>query len=603
MTREAIPSFDLYAELEVSRSASVAAIEAAYRSLAKRHHPDAVAGAGGGADGGDARIKRLNTARHWLTDPERRARYDRITGARPIITMPTADGSGDSRPSARPGGAAARGSGAAALDVRDDASWASYGPNAAEVRQFLADLREIDYARALEVRGGIQAATAAGHPRARSVAYEAGRSRRLSEWLFARDAAAVIVRTRLGEVGLAGEVVEPLADAAGAIAIRDLLPRSDFDLLLLPWTWRGDHMLGRPVTPRSMAAVSLPRHSRLGGAAGAAAAAGGLVAAGASGPGGGPKAVPTRAPKPVPRPSVVGHRSRLRLAAVPASAIALIVAFVALGAALSGGPRIAVVGGATDVPRGSISTLASLPAPSLPTSTPLPSASPAVAAIDPAKLLELRAGVSQTLATLRSAAATGAVSTAQALLGKSAPGLRASGLRRATFPNPAPADIAVEPAGSGWTATVGSDTLASANGVDWTFDYGYRPLARFGPSSTHTLYFLAPDRHEVLVVLKSVSISRFGVTLAFSWTYGPDARYGNDGPYFAGDQLVVSSLFLGGKPMPIASGVVAELGTSALTGSIVIFGDALRPASVSVDIAVIDPSAGRIDTTIELTVR
>jgi restriction system protein len=65
-----IPAFDLYAELEVSERASVETIQAAYRSLQLRNHPDR---AGPGA--GD-RAVRLNIARDWLTDTERRARYD-----------------------------------------------------------------------------------------------------------------------------------------------------------------------------------------------------------------------------------------------------------------------------------------------------------------------------------------------------------------------------------------------------------------------------------------------------------------------------------------------------------------------------------------------
>jgi hypothetical protein len=65
-----IPAFDLYAELEVSERASVETIQAAYRSLQLRNHPDRA-----GADAGD-RAVRLNVARAWLTDPARRARYD-----------------------------------------------------------------------------------------------------------------------------------------------------------------------------------------------------------------------------------------------------------------------------------------------------------------------------------------------------------------------------------------------------------------------------------------------------------------------------------------------------------------------------------------------
>ena len=68
--RDPIPHLDLYAELEVEHGATLEAIEAAYRALMKRSHPD-LAG-----PGGLERSKRLNLARDWLTDPGRRVRYD-----------------------------------------------------------------------------------------------------------------------------------------------------------------------------------------------------------------------------------------------------------------------------------------------------------------------------------------------------------------------------------------------------------------------------------------------------------------------------------------------------------------------------------------------
>jgi DnaJ-class molecular chaperone len=69
---EPTPEFDLYAELEVSARASTETIEAAWRSLAKRNHPDTVES----RESGTARMKRLNQARDWLTDSGRRRRYD-----------------------------------------------------------------------------------------------------------------------------------------------------------------------------------------------------------------------------------------------------------------------------------------------------------------------------------------------------------------------------------------------------------------------------------------------------------------------------------------------------------------------------------------------
>ena len=67
---DTFPDFDLYAELEVSERASVETIQAAYRSLQLRNHPDRA-----GPEAG-ARAVRLNVARDWLSNPQQRARYD-----------------------------------------------------------------------------------------------------------------------------------------------------------------------------------------------------------------------------------------------------------------------------------------------------------------------------------------------------------------------------------------------------------------------------------------------------------------------------------------------------------------------------------------------
>ena len=85
---ELLPPFDLYAELEVPETASTETIEAAWRSLMKRTHPDLVAAGSG------ERTVRLNVARDWLTDPARRARYDDARARNetaPAATRPFAD--------------------------------------------------------------------------------------------------------------------------------------------------------------------------------------------------------------------------------------------------------------------------------------------------------------------------------------------------------------------------------------------------------------------------------------------------------------------------------------------------------------------------------
>src|SRR3712207_5822763 len=68
---DTIPDFDLYRELEVDPVATTETIDAAWRSLAKRYHPDL-----GGQTFDPQRIKRLNLAHDWLTDVELRRRYD-----------------------------------------------------------------------------------------------------------------------------------------------------------------------------------------------------------------------------------------------------------------------------------------------------------------------------------------------------------------------------------------------------------------------------------------------------------------------------------------------------------------------------------------------
>ena len=64
---------DLYEVLGVQKTANEAAIRAAYRKLAKRHHPDLNPDKPEAA----ARFKEINTANDILSDPEKRARYDR----------------------------------------------------------------------------------------------------------------------------------------------------------------------------------------------------------------------------------------------------------------------------------------------------------------------------------------------------------------------------------------------------------------------------------------------------------------------------------------------------------------------------------------------
>jgi hypothetical protein len=81
----------LYEILQVSPRASHEVIQAAYRVLARTHHPDLSSAADA-----EERTRRLNAAHFILSDPGRRALYDadrreaaRFTAARPASTEPT----------------------------------------------------------------------------------------------------------------------------------------------------------------------------------------------------------------------------------------------------------------------------------------------------------------------------------------------------------------------------------------------------------------------------------------------------------------------------------------------------------------------------------
>src|SRR5262249_14995888 len=112
----------------------------------------------------------------------------------------------------------------------------AFGPNTREVRQFLAELRQIDQGRAAAVRDAKAAIDPMAFAVAQHLALTAGQARREAEWLLAREAASVIAKGKLRDSPMAGEVAGIVADISGVIAVQDLIPKSDFDVLLTPWT-------------------------------------------------------------------------------------------------------------------------------------------------------------------------------------------------------------------------------------------------------------------------------------------------------------------------------------------------------------------------------
>src|SRR3954451_20111477 len=67
---------DAYKVLQVDPEADDEVIQAAYRRLAQKYHPD-VSSSGIGADAAEARMVEINAAWDILRDPARRAAYDR----------------------------------------------------------------------------------------------------------------------------------------------------------------------------------------------------------------------------------------------------------------------------------------------------------------------------------------------------------------------------------------------------------------------------------------------------------------------------------------------------------------------------------------------
>ncbi len=223
MTVEPLPSFDLYEELQVARHASTEVIEAAFRSIVRRLDP------GPARPGDDERLRRLTLARDWLVDPDRRRRYDAAIPEAGTDWLARAAGSGTA------GVAATRDGDQARPGSSRDPVKPSFGPNAAEVRRFLADLRALDWDGALRLWETRTEAAVAGHAAARRRAEAVASRSRHEAWLMAREAAFVIARGRLGTSTVTVQIAELVADAAGAIALRGLLAHADYELLAAPW--------------------------------------------------------------------------------------------------------------------------------------------------------------------------------------------------------------------------------------------------------------------------------------------------------------------------------------------------------------------------------
>lgn len=562
MTRESIPRFDLYAELEVSRSAAPESIEAAHRAMAKRHHPDVALATGAATSviDAEARIKRINVARDWLLDPERRARYDRALRRREGGPAATGDFE------AEPGRAA----------------WTSFGPNADHVREFLGALRDLDERRAIEVRDGRNAIDADDYAHARRAAFAISRSRRLGEWLFARDAAAGVVQEQLGSGPLARDVGDVLAEIGGAIAVRDLLPTQLFQTLMEPWTYRGRQVAARASRP-PITMSTVPVTARAAASLPAPVAASPFTLGLA------------RSPR---RPREPFRAPRLAMPLLAASTVGLILVATLLGASSLFHPFTGGVAG-IQASGGDASALASSPlvaagqTPAPVRGTPQPSALPP--GIDPAQLAALQDSAANAIAKLRSYQARGLVKSAGKLLGDTAPGLLRSGLARATFPDVAASDISVAQVPGGWLATTGTDSLSTTDGSHWTFDYGARPLAHYPRSNERDLFWIAASggHRDILVTITSVTVTSASLVVGLSWQFGDDACPGCDGSSYAGDELRVSAITAGDTTTFLPNDLVATLDGTPGRATVHIPASIVPSASVTLDVSVVNPLAGQ----------
>jgi curved DNA-binding protein CbpA len=88
------PDFDPYKTLQVDSEADQEVIQAAFRRLAQKWHPDVASGPEAAA-----RMTAINRAWGILQDPDRRAAYDRARTGRPRPAATAAPSAGDASPS------------------------------------------------------------------------------------------------------------------------------------------------------------------------------------------------------------------------------------------------------------------------------------------------------------------------------------------------------------------------------------------------------------------------------------------------------------------------------------------------------------------------
>jgi len=254
------------------------------------------------------------------------------------------------------------------------------------------------------------------------------------------------------------------------------------------------------------------------------------------------------------------------------------------------------------------------PEPSIAPPTVAPTTAPPTANPPDIDTLAMRQAAWDTLQSLIEAAKAGDVETAQTMLGDTAPGLRASGLRRATFPEVTALQLDVQRDATGYVAIADETSrLTSVNGKTWTFDYGDRPLATYRTSSTdiHDLWWEESNgQHHLHVRIAYATLSKQTVAVRVAWSF--DADRPDDATYFERSELILSSLtFDGASDILLAGPRIPMAGeTSVNTSAMYAAGTlpAVLPKRISIGITITNPrtvgGADRaIDTTFLLAIR
>jgi hypothetical protein len=203
----------------------------------------------------------------------------------------------------------------------------------------------------------------------------------------------------------------------------------------------------------------------------------------------------------------------------------------------------------------------------------------------------------QTIQLLRDAAATGDVAAAQSFLGDSAPGLRRSGIRQATFPEVDAAAIHIDFSDSIYVALADHDRLTSADGVSWTLDYGERPLATYrspGGEPIHDLWWVEADgEHHLFVQVSGAMLSRRGLAVDVQWSFDP-ARP-DDATYFRRSTVVISSVTFDGTPAEVAGPPLALDGRTSVTAPGTLTEESGVPARLAVGLTFTNPQTATSD--------